>query len=398
MKRHPKTLADFRDRSQQYLDLEQMEMASPVIKERAKSPPPGERNSIMGIRKTLVYVILIASPEVGKQGNKCQSGGRSKSPPAEKKRRDQRKKAEDSDVKFPEAKYDCNVISSGFGGGGDSTSQQRKYLREVLSIRDHLKFKEELVKPDPPMLCFSNKDLEDVAPGHHDGLVITGTLVNYRVKKIFVDNGSADTRPKGYVDLKLTLGDEHAFKSEKVRFVVADFPSPYNIILGRPTIHNWDMLVVKETKGDPTWPQRVSKSKVFEAEPVGKSVNMVELDLRKEEKMQKTEMNSELEDLVLGTELGQVTKIGKALDPEIRAELEGFLKNNKDVFAWHPSEIPGVDPNICCHQLAIRPGFTPVAQKKRKIGEDRRKALETHVEELLEAGFIREVQYTTWLL
>ncbi|XP_061347028.1 uncharacterized protein LOC133292620 [Gastrolobium bilobum] len=120
--------------------------------------------------------------------------------------------------------------------------------------------------------------MRGVLPGHVDELVIAGTLVNCWVKKIFVDAGScADiilydafkkmnldeedlkpcktmlvafngehTPPKGYIDLRLTLGAKEAFRSERVRFIVANFPSEYNIILGRPTIHQWDMLVSKK--------------------------------------------------------------------------------------------------------------------------------------------------------
>ncbi|KAI9077204.1 hypothetical protein K1719_040775 [Acacia pycnantha] len=121
---------------------------------------------------------------------------------------------------------------------------------------------------------FTKEDMADVLPGHQDGLVISGTTVNRRVKRIFIDSWSSadiiiwdafkrmnlDQRtesmsttlvgfngelspPKGYIDLRLTLGTKEGFKSERVRFIVADFPSPYNIILGRPTIHNWDMPV-----------------------------------------------------------------------------------------------------------------------------------------------------------
>ncbi|XP_061371173.1 uncharacterized protein LOC133313778 [Gastrolobium bilobum] len=117
--------------------------------------------------------------------------------------------------------------------------------------------------------------MQGVLPGHEDGLVITGTLVNCRMKKIFIDASSCadiilwnafkrmnldaeylkpckttpiafngeNTPPKGYIDLRLTLGMKEAFKLERVTFIVTDFPSPYNVILGRPTLYKWDMLV-----------------------------------------------------------------------------------------------------------------------------------------------------------
>ncbi|XP_061355962.1 uncharacterized protein LOC133300433 [Gastrolobium bilobum] len=167
--------------------------------------------------------------------------------------------------------FDCNVISGAFGGGGDTVSARRKYLKEVLSIRDRPKFKEDPTKPDPHILYFTKEDMRGVLPGHVDGLVIAGTLVNCRVRKIFVDAGSCadiilwdafkkmnldeeylkpckmtlvafngEHRPlKGYIDLRLTLGTKDAFRSERVRFIVADFPSEYNIIMGRPTIQQW---------------------------------------------------------------------------------------------------------------------------------------------------------------
>ncbi|XP_061351448.1 uncharacterized protein LOC133296473 [Gastrolobium bilobum] len=214
----------------------------------------------------------------GSKSNKRKPGNirRSKSPVPRKKNKDERDRKDDPNFdEFPEAEFDYNVISGALGGGGDTISARRKYSKEVFSIRDRPRFKEDSSKPDPPLLYFTKKDMHGVLPGHVDELVIAGTLVNCRVKKIFVDAGScADiilwdafkkmnldeedlkpckttlvsfngehTPPKGYIDLKLTLGTKDAFKSERVRFIVADFSSEYNIILGSPTINQWDMLV-----------------------------------------------------------------------------------------------------------------------------------------------------------
>ncbi|XP_061362814.1 uncharacterized protein LOC133306503 [Gastrolobium bilobum] len=129
----------------------------------------------------------------GSKNKKRKSGNRkrSKSPVPEKKNKDERDRKDDPNFnEFPEAEFDYNVISGALGGGGDTISARRKYLKEVLSIRDRPKFKEDPSKPDPHLLYFIKEDMHGVLPGQVDGLVIAGTLVNCRVK-IFVDAGSS---------------------------------------------------------------------------------------------------------------------------------------------------------------------------------------------------------------
>jgi len=38
-----------------------------------------------------------------------------------------------------------------------------------------------------------------------------------------------------------------------------------------------------------------------------------------------------------------------------------------------------------------------VAQKKRKLGEEKKKTTKEEVEKLIVANFVREAKYTTWL-
>nr|KYP37331.1 Transposon Ty3-I Gag-Pol polyprotein [Cajanus cajan] len=61
------------------------------------------------------------------------------------------------------------------------------------------------------------------------------------------------------------------------------------------------------------------------------------------------------------------------------------------------SDMPGIDPNFLCHRLTVCRDARPVAQKKRKMGDEKRKAAKAEVKKLLQAKFIREVTYTTWL-
>ncbi|XP_061375772.1 uncharacterized protein LOC133317887 [Gastrolobium bilobum] len=238
-----KTLEEFRTRSKKFLELEQMKIANAQsdegkrISPRRRSPAPkgnewvdnkkkesrarfpderdrvgryekytplnaprsqiGREVAMTGMKKKFVrdgrlrqYVIKTQ----GSKNNKRKSGNinRSKSPVPEKKYKEERNQKNDSNHdEFSEAEFDCNIISGALGGRGDTVSARRKYLKEVLSIRDRPKFKENLSKPDPPLLYFTKEDMHGVLPGHVDGLVIAGTLVNCQVKKIFVDGGSS---------------------------------------------------------------------------------------------------------------------------------------------------------------------------------------------------------------
>lgn len=54
-------------------------------------------------------------------------------------------------------------------------------------------------------------------------------------------------------------------------------------------------------------------------------------------------------------------------------------------------------PGVITHKLSLFKDARPVSQKKRRLGTEKREAIDEEVRKLLEAGFIREVKYTTWL-
>nr|KYP55571.1 Transposon Ty3-I Gag-Pol polyprotein [Cajanus cajan] len=57
----------------------------------------------------------------------------------------------------------------------------------------------------------------------------------------------------------------------------------------------------------------------------------------------------------------------------------------------------GIDADFICHRLAIHKEARPVAQRKRKVGGEKGEAIVSETQKLLNADFIREVRYTTWL-
>ncbi|KAI9084864.1 hypothetical protein K1719_033270 [Acacia pycnantha] len=238
------------------------------------------------------------------KGGKRKTKNRSRTPPRKFKKQEDKRKAPEADDEFPEAEFDCNVISGAMGGGGDTISQRRKYLREVLSVRDRPKFKEHHTEIARPPLFFTRDDLKDVVPGHQDGLVITGTVVNSRVKRIFVDAGDRQPRNRGYCEsgIKESL-DKCYFETVELgrRIFIAAPKKRLSGPFGRDSpdeeVNTWNWT--SET-------MRFART----GRETGRSGDRRPL---------------------------RTTKIGKHLSPELRSGLR-TSKENKDVFAQDSSK------------------------------------------------------------
>jgi hypothetical protein len=74
-----------------------------------------------------------------------------------------------------------------------------------------------------------------------------------------------------------------------------------------------------------------------------------------------------------------------------------FLRENLDVFAWQISDMPGIPREVIEHKLGIDLAFKPIKQKERRYTPDRRETIRLEVNKLLEARFIRPVDYPIWL-
>ncbi|KAM2816798.1 hypothetical protein COP1_040994 [Malus domestica] len=92
-----------------------------------------------------------------------------------------------------------------------------------------------------------------------------------------------------------------------------------------------------------------------------------------------------------------MVKIGTTLLPPIQLALIFFLQENTEVFAWSYEDMSGISPNIICHRLSIDPKTKPVRQKRRSYDAERYEAMKAEVEKLKGIGFLREVNYPTWV-
>ena len=62
-------------------------------------------------------------------------------------------------------------------------------------------------------------------------------------------------------------------------------------------------------------------------------------------------------------------KVGSVLDPTLKDELVGLLKEFEDFFAYNVEEMSGIDPDVVVHELNIDPSKKTVRQKKRPISQ-----------------------------
>ncbi|GAU38515.1 hypothetical protein TSUD_396320 [Trifolium subterraneum] len=258
-------------------------------------------------------------------------------------------------------------------------------------------------------------------------------------------NGST-TKPWGYVDLIVTFGENKAMKSVKVKFLVVDCQSLYNCIIGRPTLA--ELFAVSSTihlklkyytkdgrvatiNGNIEAARRcfqaasknlnsvvTPKKKKEETKLSGvNSISIedgVELDARTSKKERKQEKKAIKDDLLikenyrpipdgefelvpLGEDPTKSVKIGADLPDLVKRQLKACLRGNAELFAWSAAEMPGIDPEVACHQLTIDPRASVVVQRRRKQSPEKAEAARKAVKDLLEANFIAEAQYTIWL-
>nr|GEV23279.1 reverse transcriptase domain-containing protein [Tanacetum cinerariifolium] len=101
----------------------------------------------------------------------------------------------------------------------------------------------------------------------------------------------------------------------------------------------------------------------------------------------------------------QKITIGRHLPTRIKIRLRDLLKRYIDVFAWTSAHITGV-PRVLMiggetfnieHRINVLNHAEPVKQKKRSLAPERNEAIHSQLEELTEAGILREVEYQTWV-
>ncbi|XP_058223017.1 uncharacterized protein LOC131332738 [Rhododendron vialii] len=292
-------------------------------------------------------------------------------------------------------------------------------------------------------ITFSSNDLKGVQLPHADALVVTVAIEKSTVQWVLIDQGSsadvmffstyqslglspaqlrtastplvsftgAPVWPLGLITLPVRAGS----RILEIEFVVVASPSPYNVILGRTWLHEMQAVastyhqVVKfvgwngrqeSLRGDQIQSKKcyistvTNKQSCMEVQCVAATPIPVIEDVGVPAKQRSTE---ELIRFSIPGEEGRYFLIGSSLSMDEREEMYQFLMRNIEVFAWTPQDMPGVDPSFAMHSLNVDPNRRPVVQKVRRSSAAHTEAVIAEVNQLLEAGAIREVLYPTWL-
>ncbi|KAK2435872.1 hypothetical protein QL285_020899 [Trifolium repens] len=324
-----------------------------------------------------------------------------------------------------------NTIAGGFAGGGNSNNARKRYVRKSerdLDMVGHVSF------PPAPDLSFSPKDATNIASHDDDPLVIQVQILNCDVKRVLIDSGSSadimywdafkamqlageqlqpyhgtlvgftgdQAEVMGYITLLTTFGVKESAKTIKVRYLVVRNPyASYNIIIGRPAFNALGAAMstlylaikypldnggVGTIRGDQVLARQCYESslKIKKKEISRLSVNiansheMTELDPREDFQERRVSPIEELKEIQIGKEQHQTTSIGAAMGEEERRDVLAILKENVDLFAWKPEDMPGIDETVITHKLAIASGAEKKEARRRKKGSSGRGSSQTN--------------------
>ncbi|XP_072058085.1 uncharacterized protein [Arachis hypogaea] len=301
-----------------------------------------------------------------------------------------------------------------------------------------------------PNITFTSKDFDAKAPNLDDPVIISVRTGDLLIRKVLLDQGSsADvmflstfkkmqlTKSKlqpssdelvgfsgeripvtGYIWVRTTLGEPPHSETLDIQYLIVDCFSPYNIILGRPSLNAFGAIVstvhlcvkfcseagtIATVHSDRKEARQCYNAGLKVQQPQSRRINSIynasdmsnfsELDPWTDHEQSPTPAD-DLSKVALTDDRDKYTNIGSSLPAGYAQQVTDLLQANTDLFAWTPADMPGKHPEVMCHRLALGPKAWPIRQKKRQLGQEKTEAATKETQKLLSAGFIREIQFT----
>nr|GFB94572.1 reverse transcriptase domain-containing protein [Tanacetum cinerariifolium] len=89
--------------------------------------------------------------------------------------------------------------------------------------------------------------------------------------------------------------------------------------------------------------------------------------------------------------------IAKELGEEEKAALIKVLKSHKRAIAWKLSDIQGINPEICTHEILMEEDYKPTVQHQRRVNPKIHDVIKKEAEKFLDAGLIYPISNSLWV-
>lgn len=119
---------------------------------------------------------------------------------------------------------------------------------------------------------------------------------------------------------------------------------------------------------------------------------------KNEESSKKLQPHREYESFAVDIHyLDRKVRIGKALPMPIKQMVQATLTEFWDIFSWTPVDLSTISGSTAIHMLRIPEARPAVIQKKRTFARPRQQVIRDSVNELLEVGITKHIDYPVWL-
>jgi len=162
-----------------------------------------------------------------------------------------------------------HTIVDRFAEGGSSNSARKKHLRVIHQVNSVA------IRPRMPLITFTDDNFKGVDPSQDDPMVISVDIDKFTIMKTLVDQESSvdilywktfkamkipivEMMPyddhvvsfsrervgtKGYIELYTTFGLDKASKTLRIRFLVIEAYTSYNILIGQSSLNKLRAIV-----------------------------------------------------------------------------------------------------------------------------------------------------------
>ncbi|GKV45985.1 hypothetical protein SLEP1_g53009 [Rubroshorea leprosula] len=297
-----------------------------------------------------------------------------------------------------------HMITGGLEAGGLSSKQQKLYVREVKhqNRAQKRKFDDAEWKNQP--ITFTSADLDTVVTPHNDPLVTSVTINNCeRYDGPIYGFNNQPVPVEGVLTMNVAFGSGRSYVTPSVRFLVVKMAFSFNVVIGRPTLIEIQ-AVVSQSHLCMKFPTPMGIATLRGNQEVARHCYITSITQPQKGKDQTPKANPKrIPDnrQVMGVEI-----VENRLEDETRAAPVEDVEENRAnslspskqrCFCMDLNRYAGNSPSVSQHKLSTNLLKKPIAQKQRLFGGERLTVIKEEVEKLLQAGFIKQVDYCEWV-